>query len=71
MQYDAAFNPTTFRGAARSFNANNQDAAQSYDGNGNPGTLGAYSLTFDPENRLTSVGSSTITTTPPTALVTG
>jgi YD repeat-containing protein len=55
--YDTAFNPTTFRNQTRTFNANNQDTAQSYDGNGNPHLLGAYSLSFDPENRLTEVGS--------------
>src|SRR6185312_8126240 len=55
--YDTAFNPTTFRNQTHTFNANNQDTAQTYDGNGNPHLLGAYSLSFDPENRLTQVGS--------------
>jgi len=55
--YDGAENPTTFRGATLTFNADNQNTANSYDGNGNPTTYKGVSLTFDPENRLTAYGS--------------
>jgi len=46
------------RGTAHNFNANNQDIANTYDGNGNPTTYNGSSLQFDPENRLTQYGSS-------------
>jgi hypothetical protein len=55
--YDAAGNPTTFKGAVRTCNVNNQDTAQTYDNNGNPTLYNGVALTFDAENRLTSVGS--------------
>lgn len=47
------------RGTTNSFNSNNQltNSGYSYDGNGNPTTYDGTSLTFDPENRLTAVGS--------------
>lgn len=56
--YDAAGNPTSFRGQAKAYNANNQQTGASYahDNNGNPTTYGGASLSFDPENRLTSYG---------------
>lgn len=54
--YDNAGNPTTFRGAARTFNANNQQSGNTYDGNGNPTTYQGASMVYDVENRLTSVG---------------
>jgi hypothetical protein len=37
--YDLVGNPTTFRGNADSFNADNQSNSLAYDGNGNPTTL--------------------------------
>lgn len=56
--YDSAGNPTSFRGVAKAYNANNQqsDSGFTHDSNGNPTTYGGVSLTFDPENRLTSYG---------------
>ncbi len=58
FSYDAAGNPTSFKGASRSYNANNQLTTGSfvYDGNGNPTTYAGTAMTYDPENRLTSVG---------------
>ncbi len=50
--YDAAGNPTTFRGATQTFNADNQNAAYTEDGNGNTTAAGTASMTFDPENHL-------------------
>ena len=49
-------NPTGFKGTTNSFNADNQNTANLYDGNGNPTTYKSNALTFDPENRLTSYG---------------
>ncbi len=54
--YDGAENPTTFKGAPNTFNADNQNAAYAFDGNGNPSTYKGVALSFDPENRLTSYG---------------
>ena len=57
--YDAAGNPTTFRGVAgQTFNAENQPNASgyAYDGGGNPTTYATKSLTFDAENRMVSYG---------------
>ncbi|HEV2471965.1 MAG TPA: RHS repeat-associated core domain-containing protein [Chthonomonadales bacterium] len=54
--YDSAFNPTTFRGAANTFNADNQNTADTFDGNGNPTAYNGTTLTFDPENRMTAYG---------------
>jgi len=54
--YDAAENPTTFKGAPNTFNADNQNVAFTFDGNGNPTTYKGTALCFDPENRLTSYG---------------
>ena len=51
-----AGDPTTFRGATRTFNADNQDAAGTYDGNGNPAANSGQVLAFDPESRLTRYG---------------
>lgn len=55
--YDAAGNPTTFKGTSGiTYNSNNQvsnNGGFAYDGNGNPTTHHGYSLTYDPENRLT------------------
>lgn len=58
FDYDAAGNPTSFAGASKSYNANNQQTGTGFahDGNGNPTTYKSNSLTFDPENRLTSYG---------------
>ncbi|HVA89454.1 MAG TPA: RHS repeat-associated core domain-containing protein, partial [Chloroflexota bacterium] len=55
--YDAAFNPTTWKGVGQTFNSDNQNSANGYDGNGNPTSYGGSTLSFDPENRLTSFGS--------------
>ena len=51
--------PTTFRGAAVAFNADNQITGTgfAYDGNGNPTTYRRSTLTYDVENRLTALGS--------------
>jgi RHS repeat-associated protein len=56
--YDAAGNPTNFKGVTKTYNSNNQQTATgfSYDGNGNPTTYAGNTLTFDRENRLTSYG---------------
>lgn len=56
--FDAAFNPTTFKGNSRSYNSNNQltTGSMTYDGNGNPTTYGGTSFTYDVENRITAVG---------------
>jgi len=56
--YDTAENPTTFRNASgKTYNTDNQPTTSgfSYDGDGNPTTYSGASLTFDVENRLTSV----------------
>ncbi len=60
--YDGSGNITSFKGQAHTYNADNQDAANTYDGNGNPTVYSAsvysgQSVTFDPENRLTRWGS--------------
>lgn len=57
--YDGVGNPTTFRGAAQNFNANNQQqgAGFSHDDNGAPTLYKGQALAFDPENRLTAYGS--------------
>jgi RHS repeat-associated protein len=54
--YDAAGNPTTFRGVEKAYNINNQHfgAGMAYDGNGNPTTYKGQSLTFDANNQLTA-----------------
>lgn len=56
--YDGAGNPTNFRGAAKTYNANNQQTAAglTHDGNGDPNSRNGVSLTFDPESRLTGYG---------------
>src|SRR5581483_8646764 len=59
--YDAAGNPTSFKGIANFYNADNQNSGSGYvyDGNGNPTTYrGTAGFSFDPENRLTGIGSS-------------
>jgi len=55
--YDAAGNPTTFKGASQSFNDNNQRTADTCDGNGNATTYKGSTCSFDVENRLTAYGS--------------
>jgi RHS repeat-associated protein len=40
-----------------SYNANNQNSAYTFDGNGNPTTYKGTSCTFDVENRMTAYGS--------------
>ena len=49
-------NPTSFKGAANTFNSDNQilTGGIGYDGNGNPTTCHTKTVTFDPENRLSS-----------------
>jgi RHS repeat-associated protein len=56
--YDAAGNPTTFKGVTKSYNSNNQQTGSgfTYDSNGNPTTYGGTTVTFDPENRMTAYG---------------
>lgn len=54
--YDAAENPTTFRGATLTFNSDNQNSAYTYDGAGNPTTYRGTGLAFDAENRMVSYG---------------
>lgn len=56
--YDSAGNPTSFKGATKSYNSNNQQTGSgfAYDDNGNPTTYKGTSLSFDPENRLTAYG---------------
>lgn len=58
FSYDAAGNPTSFKGLTKSYNSNNQQTGTGfgYDGNGNPTTYGGTTLSFDPENRLISHG---------------
>jgi YD repeat-containing protein len=57
--YDAAGNPTSFKGTTKTYNANNQQTTTGFthDANGNPTTYNGNTLTFDPENRLTAYGS--------------
>ena len=49
-------NPTSFKGAANTFNSNNQvtNAGFGYDGNGSPTTYKTQAMSFDPENRLSA-----------------
>ena len=56
FDYDAAGNPTSFKGLSKTYNLNNQQTGVGfvYDGNGNPTTYGGAALTFDPESRLVS-----------------
>lgn len=54
--YDAAGNPTTFRGVASGFNVNNQNSAFTFDKNGNPIGYQGVPLTFDAENHLLTSG---------------
>ena len=58
FDYDAAGNPTSFAGASKSYNPNNQQTGPGFahDGDGNPTTYKGNSLSFDPENRLTAYG---------------
>ncbi len=51
-------NPTSFKGVAQTFNADNQHTGSGfgYDGNGNPTAYRTRTLAFDPENRLTLGG---------------
>ncbi len=57
--YDSAGNPTTFKGTANFFNADNQNTAAGYvyDGNGNPTTYKGTAFSYDAENRVTAIGS--------------
>ena len=54
--YDAAGNPTTFRGVASGFNVNNQNGAFTFDKNGNPTSYRGVPLAFDAENHLLTTG---------------
>lgn len=51
-----AGNPTSFENVGHAFNRNNQDTANTYDGNGNPVSYKGTALVFDPENRLVQYG---------------
>ena len=53
--YDLAGNTTTFKGAANSFNADNQSGTVTSDGNGNPITYQGSTFSYDPEDRLTNI----------------
>ena len=58
--YDSAGNPTTFKGANRSYNAKNQltsGTSYVYDADGNPTTYAGTSLTFDENDKATAFGS--------------
>lgn len=59
FSYDSSGNPSSFKGATKSYNSNNQETGTGfgYDGNGNPTTYGGTTLTFDPENRMIGYGS--------------
>ncbi len=60
--YDGAENPTTFWGASvGAASMDNQLPGSTYDGDGNPSTYRGAAATFNPENRLTGVGSVTNT----------
>ena len=52
-------NPTSFKGTANSFNADNQptNTGYTYDGNGSPTTYKSLTLAFDPEQRMTAYAS--------------
>ncbi len=56
--YDPAGNPTTFKGAARTYNAKNQltNTGFGYDSNGNPTTYNGLAATFNVNDCLTSLG---------------
>ena len=56
-------NPTSFKGHASTFNADNQvtGTGYGYDGNGSPTAYKSSTLTFDPEQRLTGYNGSTQT----------
>lgn len=53
-------NPTSMRSFGHTYNGDNQDTANRYDGNGNPYNYQGTSLWFDPENRLTQFGSAVV-----------
>ncbi|HEV2471054.1 MAG TPA: hypothetical protein VGS41_00195, partial [Chthonomonadales bacterium] len=57
--YDNAGNPTTFRGTAHTFNANNQDISGSYDNNGSPYFWNGVAAYWDQENRLSGLNQGT------------
>ena len=56
-------NPTSFKGHASTFNADNQvtGTGYAYNGNGSPTTYKGQALAFDPEQRLTGYNGSTQT----------
>ena len=57
--YDNAGNPTSWRGATRTFNSDNQETTGgnwTYDGNGNPTSYGGTTCTYDVGNHLTAFG---------------
>ena len=59
--YDAAGNPTTLRGAAGAFDADNRRTGTgfAYDGNGSPTTYRGTAMAYDPEARATQLGTLT------------
>jgi RHS repeat-associated protein len=59
--YDNTGNSTTFKGSPHVYNSNNQNVTNVYDDRGNPIVYRGVALTFDPENRLTSVGGALLT----------
>ncbi len=50
-------NPTTFRGTSLSFNSDNQNSANTYNGNGDPTTYASATFAYDPEDRLKTISS--------------
>ena len=54
--FDRAGNPTLFKGITNTDNANNQNTAHTYDGNGNATGYRGAALTYDCENHLTGYG---------------
>ena len=57
--YDAASNPTTFKGSTRTFDAQNRraDTGYAFDVQGNPTTYAGTSVSYTPEGQPTAIGS--------------
>ena len=52
--YDAAGNPTSFKGAAQTYNPNKRNKVNLYDGDRNPAAYPGKTLAFDVDNRATA-----------------
>jgi len=60
LTFDNGGNSTIYRGASRTFNADDQFTSLTYDGNGNPSaTLGSLPIVYDQENRAIQIGTVT------------